>query len=662
LASLESPGPGRVAPESPQRAPPEAQPPPMEPVIEDAPTISTPVRRNPRRVRQVPHRYRTQHGLSLVKAYGRAMVGALLLTQGQAYDNRYLLNLLLDNDFGVYENLAPTALLQAPHAMKASPVHDPDTPRLHEAMRGDHRDEFLAAMGEEIAALEAHKTWTIVRKETMPGGSNLLPGTWALKTKRYPDGRMRKHKARFCVRGDKQIAGVDYFESYAPVASWATIRMVMNIAIQQNWATRHTDFSSAFVQAPLAEEVYVELPEMFRDEQDHGSKDGVVLKLNKSLYGLVQAPRTWYHHLQKGLNKLDFHVSTLDPGMYYGRGMILITYVDDTLFFGPDLKAIEQVITELEGLGYGLTREEGDESTAFAFLGVSITPDPVTKLLKLTQKGLIKKVLEATGMSDCRTRGSPTLITPLGTDAAGPHRKETWNYASIIGMLMYLSSNAHPEIQFAVHQCARFTHCPRASHEEGVKHICRYLQGVRDNGLTFQPNADLQLDCYVDADFAGLWNYENDQDPVCVKSRTGYVMTLGGCPIQWSSKLQTEIALSTTEAEYIALSQAMRELLPLRRLLLEIALAMELPGVKDSVIKSTVFEDNNGAIATAKSVKMTPRTKHIAVKYHFFKSHISDESGISLDKIDTNLQKADILTKGMAPQKFVEMRTILCGW
>jgi hypothetical protein len=348
--------------------------------------------------------------------------------------------------------------------------------------------------------------------------------------------------------------------------------------------------------------------------------------------------------------------------MYYGRGMILITYVDDTLFFGPDLKAIEQVITELEELGYGLTREEGDESTAFAFLGVSITPDPITKLVKLTQKGLIKKVLESTGMSDCRTRGSPSLITPLGTDAAGPHRKEQWNYSSIIGMLMYLASNAHPEIQFAVHQCARFTHCPRASHEEGVKHICRYLQGVQDNGLTFQPTADLTLNCYVDADFAGLWNHENDQDPVCVKSRTGYVMTLGGCPIQWSSKLQTEIALSTTEAEYIALSQSMRELLPLRRLLLEIVQAMKLPGVTNSMIKSTVFEDNNGAIATAKSVKMTPRTKHIGVKYHFFKSHIGEASGISLDKIDTNLQKADILTKGMAPQKFAEMRMLLCGW
>jgi hypothetical protein len=112
----------------------------------------------------------------------------------------------------------------APHAMKASATtSDQDTPRLHEAMRGDHRDEFLTAMGKEISELESHGTWTIVRKETMPDGANLLPSTWALKLKRYPDGNMQKLKARFCVRGDKQIAGVDYFESYAPVASWSTV-------------------------------------------------------------------------------------------------------------------------------------------------------------------------------------------------------------------------------------------------------------------------------------------------------------------------------------------------------------------------------------------------------------------------------------------------------
>jgi hypothetical protein len=181
---------------------------------------------------------------------------------------------------------------------------------------------------------------------------------------------------------------------------------------------------------------------------------------------------------------------------------------------------------------------------------------------------------------------------------------------------------------------------------------------VKDNGLTFKPSNDLQLNCYVDADFIRLWNYESDQDPV----QTGYVMTLGGCPMQWNSKLQTEIALSTTESEYIALSQAMRELIPLRRLLLKITTAMKLPEIKNSVIKSTMFEDNDGAITTATAIKMSPHTKHIGVKYHFFKSHGNDNSGISLSKIDTNLQKADIFTKGLAPQKFTDIRKLLCRW
>jgi hypothetical protein len=180
-----------------------------------------------------------------------------------------------------------------------------------------------------------------------------------------------------------------------------------------------------------------------------------------------------------------------------------------------------------------------------------------------------------------------------------------------------------------------------------VKHICQYLQGVKDDGLTFKPSKDLQLHCYVDADLAGLWNYESNQDPVCIKSCTGYVMTLGGCPIQWSSKLQTKIALSTREAEYIALSQSMGELILLRRIMLEIITAMKLPGVQNLVIKSVVLKDNNGAITTATAVKMTPCTKHIAIKDHFFKSHINGgDNGITLAKIDNmHLQKADIFMK-----------------
>jgi hypothetical protein len=159
--------------------------------------------------------------------------------------------------------------------------------------------------------------------------------------------------------------------------------------------------------------------------------------------------------------------------------MIIITYVDDTLFFGPDLAAIEKVIAELEAAEYALTREAGDEDNVFSFSGVSITPNKSTNMLTLTQTGLIEKVLAAVGMYDCNTRGSPSTMTPLGTDTKGMHRKDSWNYASIIGMLMYLSSNAHPEIQFTVHKCAHFTHCPRSSHKEAIKHICRYLQGAK---------------------------------------------------------------------------------------------------------------------------------------------------------------------------------------
>ena len=188
-------------------------------------------------------------------------------------------------------------------------------------------------MSKEIEELESHGTWTVIKKSSLPRGANLLPSTWAFKIKRHPDGRMRKHKARFCCRGDTQIAGVDFFESYAPVVAWSTVRMVMNIAIQQGWATRQVDFSNAFVQATLEEEVYLEMPAMFSDENLLGAEP-TVLKLNKSLYGLVQAPRSWYQHLQKGLDDLDFKPSPLDPAMYYGRGMILITYVDDTLFLG----------------------------------------------------------------------------------------------------------------------------------------------------------------------------------------------------------------------------------------------------------------------------------------------------------------------------------------
>ncbi len=185
-----------------------------------------------------------------------------------------------------------------------------------------------------------------------------------------------------------------------------------------------------------------------------------------------------------------------------------------------------------------------DEIDVFDYLGEKVKVDKNTNEMTFLQTGLINKVLKATGMEDCNAKATPAGTTLLGTDADGPRCQLSWEYASVIGMLMYLTLNSQLDIQFAVPQCAQFTHNPRACHEQAVLQICHYLKETPDMGLIFRPNASLALDCYVDADFAGLWKVGNESDPVCVKSRTGYALLSSGCPLTWASRLQTEIALS----------------------------------------------------------------------------------------------------------------------
>ena len=167
----------------------------------------------------------------------------------------------------------------------------------------------------------------------------------------------------------------------------------------------------------------------------------------------------------------------------------------------------------------------------------------------------------------------------------------------VVGMLMYLASNSHPEISFAVHQCARFTHGTKHIHEKAILHICKYLKGCKNEGLIIKPTKEFRVDCYADANFAGLFAVEDPQDTTSVKSRTGYVLTFAGCPILWVSKLKTEIALSTLHAEYVALSQSLKDILPVKELVTELLQGMRIDSGKLKFIsKSTVIEDNNSAI------------------------------------------------------------------
>jgi hypothetical protein len=233
-------------------------------------------------------------------------------------------------------------------------------------------------------------------------------------------------------------------------------------------------------------------------------------------------------------------------------------------------------------------------------------------------------------------------------------------------MLLYVAGNSRPDIAFAVHQTARFSHDPKQSHSVAIKRIVRYLIGTQGKGLIFRPTKDWKINCFVDADFCGLWGSEDPDDPIVSKSRTGYIVTLAGCPLLWSSKLQTETSVSTMMAEYVALSAAMRELLPLKRLVKAVAKVVTGDDNVQVITKSDVFEDNNGALTVATLPRITPQSKFFAVKLHFFKEHVktqqNPEGDVEIHKICTTKQLADIMTKGLVKDKFDPLRDALMGW
>jgi hypothetical protein len=207
-------------------------------------------------------------------------------------------------------------------------------------------------------------------------------------------------------------------------------------------------------------------------------------------------------------------------------------------------------------------------------------------------------------------------------------------------------------------------HSPRKSHEDAVIRICQYLKGTEEKGLIFRPSSTLKIDCYVDADFAGLWPHEEKTDPTCVKSRTGFVIKLSDCPVIWASKLQSQIALSTMEAEYNALSITMRELLPFKDLVSAVGKIVRFDDNEVTTIKTTVWEDNEGALTLANMEpgRSKPRSKHYAIKTHWFRSKLKP-SNTTVEQIASSEQQADIMTKGrLRKDLYVRGRHKLSGW
>jgi hypothetical protein len=350
----------------------------------------------------------------------------------------------------------------------------------------------------------------------------------------------------------------------------------------------------------------------------------------------------------------------MDPCLFVGEKVTAVVFVDDILFWSSDEAYINELGTKLRGQGLLLEQEDD----AAGFLGVRMTKTN-EGFLEMKQTCLIDRILEALGLDSKLAKNKYTLAeaTPLTRDEDGEGPQGSFSYASVVGMLLYLAGHSRPDIAYAVNCCARYMFNTRLSHENALKRIGRYLKATRDKGLILKPSGNLKIDAYPDADFAGLYGHEKSHDPACAKSRTGFVITVSDCPMVWVSKLQTETALSTMEAEIIALAHCCRELFPVMDIVKEMGDALNLPTKEMSTMYVSIHEDNAGALVLAETVppQFTPRSKYYAIKTVWFREEIN-KRGIKLLKIDTIEQLGDIFTKGLPRATFEYIRKKMMLW
>ena len=541
------------------------------------------------------------------------------------------------------------------HPLALATSADPNVMHLNEAMRQPDWKQFLEAMAKEIANHKRRGHWKVVKQSAIPKGIKVLPAVWSMRRKRrITTQEIYKWKARLTIHGGKQEYGVNYWETYSPIVKWSTICFFLTLAILGGWTTSQLDFVLAYPQAPVKCKLYMEIPRGFTL---NGNAKDYALLIKKNLYGQKQAGRVWYKYLATKLIKLGFKQSIVDPCVFYKNGTILMIYVDNTIVCAKTTKEVKEVTKLLKS-----EFDVDDQGDLADYLGVKVERLADGRIL-LTQPHLIDQIIrDLHFQSNTKSMETPALATKiLQPELDAPDYEPSFHYQSIIGKLNYLEKSTRPDLAYAVHQCARFSSNPKHLHADAVKCIGRYLLGTKDKGLILCPTRH-SFDCWVDANFVGNWNKTIAMEDVgTAKSRSGAVILYAACPLLWLSKLQSEIALLTTKAKYISLLTALRKVIPLMDLAEEVKQeGITLPATIPTV-HCKAFEDNLGAVELAKTPKLRPRTKHINVKYHHFRDHVS-KGKVMVHQVATEDQLADCMTKMCATHLFKKFRKAIMGW
>ena len=498
-----------------------------------------------------------------------------------------------------------------------------------EATACPEKAKWKEAMANEMKSLKDNKVWDLT---ALPPGKKAIGCKWVYKVKTNSDGSFERYKARLVARGFDQKFGLDYDETFCPVVRMESLRTLLALSTQRGMELHQVDVHTAFLNGTLQEEVYMKQPTGYeRKGEEH-----LVCRLKKSIYGLKQSPMCWNTVLDAHLKRMGFSQSKSDPCIYVSGGedpFYIGVYVDDLILAGNDKAKMKKIKEELSS-----KVDIKDLGKLSYFLGMSIVQNQEEKKTWIGQPAYTEKLLTKMGMSDCKPVKTP--VDPGNRLVKAAEDEEALDqplYQSVVGSLMYLSTCTRPDIAFAVGVLARFSSKPNRNHWVAAKRVLRYLKGTTNFGLFYSDGSGVLG--YCDADWAG------DMDDR--KSTSGYVFQIAGGPVSWRSKKQGTVALSTAEAEYVALSSAVQECVWMRRLLAELG--------NPSGGPTTILEDNQSSIAMARNPQFHGRAKHIDIKHHFVRERVSDGL-IELKYCPTNEMVADILMKGLAQQQFSFLR------
>ena len=491
-----------------------------------------------------------------------------------------------------------------------------------EAVNADDKDKWVDAMNDEMHSHEKNGTWELVPRDK---SMNIVKNKWIFVVKRKADGSIDRYRARLVAKGFSQKPGIDYKETFSPVARYDTIRMLLSFVPVMKWKVTQFDVKTAFLNGDLNETVYMEQPEGFQQQPDQ-----LVCKLKKSLYGLKQSPRQWSQKLSEIMQQFGFRGTLSDPCVFvnHDTGVIVCIYVDDGLIFAPNEEASKAMINNLSSK---LELSVGDPET---YAGMQI--EYGTQHVFIHQSSFLDRVIKRFDLQDAKPASTPA-DAHVKLEKGDTSIDHDTPFRELVGSLMYLAVVTRPDIAYAVSRVSQYMTCYDNSHMTAAKRIIQYLKATRDMGIVYE-DSGRAIHAFSDSDFAG--------DHETRRSRTGSVIMTNGGPIVWTSTRQPIVTLSSSEAEFVAANTSVTSLIWINELIRELGLEHE---------GMCLFIDNQSAIKMIRNPEFHMRTKHIDVRYKYIRERFQ-EGLFGIEYIPTEENVADIMTKALSAGPFKKHR------